>query len=60
VRTRTGVKPVYVSIGHPIDLATATGLVLRLRRGNPLAETTRLADRRCRDALEILGRSAQP
>jgi deoxyinosine 3'endonuclease (endonuclease V) len=49
-----------VSIGHPIDLATATGLVLRLRRGNPLAETTRLADRRCRDALEILGRSAQP
>jgi hypothetical protein len=28
--------------------------------GTRLAETTRLADRRCRDALEILGRSAQP
>ena len=60
VRTRAGVKPVYVSVGHRIDLATAIDLVLRLCRGTRLPETTRLADRRCRDALEEVRRGAQP
>jgi len=60
VRTRAGVKPVYVSVGHRIDLATAVDLVLRLCRGTRLPETTRLADRRCRDALEEVRRGAQP
>jgi deoxyribonuclease V len=43
VRTRTGVKPVYVSIGHMIDLAEAIRLVLDCCRGYRLPEPTRLA-----------------
>jgi deoxyribonuclease V len=43
VRTRTGVKPVYVSIGHKIDLPTAIHFVLECCRGYRLPEPTRLA-----------------
>lgn len=43
VRTRTGVKPVYVSVGHRVSLATAVDLVLRLCPRYRLPETTRLA-----------------
>ena len=60
VRTRAGVKPVFVSVGHRIDLETACELVLRLCRGTRLPETTRLADRRCRDELEKLLSQTQP
>ena len=60
VRTRAGVKPVFVSVGLRIDLETACELVLRLCRGTRLPETTRLADRRCRDALEKLLSRTQP
>ena len=45
LRTRTGVKPVYVSIGHRVSLATAIRLVLACTRGYRLPETTRLAHR---------------
>jgi deoxyribonuclease V len=45
VRTRAGVKPVFVSIGHRIDLETAVGFVLRCTRGYRLPETTRYAHR---------------
>ncbi len=45
LRTREGVKPVYVSIGHRIDLASAERLVLRAHGGYRLPEPTRLADR---------------
>lgn len=45
VRTRDGVKPVYVSAGHHMDLATAEKLVLRCAIGYRLPEPTRLADR---------------
>jgi deoxyribonuclease V len=51
LRTQTGVKPVYVSTGHRIDLATATAHVLALAPAYRLPETTRQADRLCRDAL---------
>jgi deoxyribonuclease V len=44
LRTQDGVKPVFVSIGHKIDLDTATGLVLRLSPRYRLPETTRAAD----------------
>ena len=44
VRTRTGVTPVYVSIGHLMDLPTAVDLVLRLSRFRE-PETTRCAHR---------------
>ncbi len=43
VRTRTGVKPVYVSIGHKIDLPSAIHQVLECCRGYRLPEPTRLA-----------------
>jgi deoxyribonuclease V len=42
VRTRTGVKPVYVSVGNRVSLATAIDYVLRCSRYR-LPETTRWA-----------------
>lgn len=45
LRTRRRVKPVYVSIGHRIDLATSIEYVLRCGRGYRLPETTRWAHR---------------
>lgn len=43
LRSRTKVKPVYVSVGHRIDLSTAIDLVLQCTRGYRLPETTRYA-----------------
>lgn len=43
VRTRAGVKPVYVSPGHRIDLPTALRYVLACCRGYRLPEPCRLA-----------------
>ena len=43
LRTRAGVKPVYVSIGHKVDLQTAIYWVLECCRGYRLPEPTRLA-----------------
>ncbi len=45
VRTRTGVKPLYVSIGHRIDLESAIEYVLGCCRNHRLPETTRYAHR---------------
>lgn len=45
VRTRDGVAPVFVSVGHRVGLETARRLVLRLARGTRLPETTRQAHR---------------
>lgn len=52
LRTRRGVKPVFVSVGHRIDLATARDHVLALCRGYRLPETTRLADQLSRRTLK--------
>lgn len=43
LRTRSGVKPVYVSIGHRVSLETALDLVMRCARGFRLPEPLRLA-----------------
>ncbi len=43
VRTRTGVQPVYVSIGHKIDLPTAVRLALRCAPRFRIPEPTRQA-----------------
>jgi len=43
VRTRLGVKPLYVSVGHKIDLSTAIDWVMRCCRGRRLPEPTRVA-----------------
>jgi len=43
LRTKTGVKPLYISIGHMIDLPTAVKWVLNCCRGYRLPEPSRLA-----------------
>jgi deoxyribonuclease V len=45
LRTRTGVKPLYVSVGHKIDLRGAEKVVLESAVRYRLPEPTRLADR---------------
>ncbi|MBF6436550.1 endonuclease V [Nocardia cyriacigeorgica] len=52
LRTRAGVKPVFVSVGHLIDLDTACAQVLALTPKYRLPETTRRADHLCRQALK--------
>ncbi|MDL4771535.1 MULTISPECIES: endonuclease V [Thermomonosporaceae] len=49
--TRTGVKPVFVSVGHRVDLDTACAHALTLTPRYRLPETTRQADRLSRAAL---------
>ncbi|GHA76866.1 endonuclease V [Streptomyces termitum] len=51
LRTRTGVKPVYVSAGHRVSLATALAHTLALTPRYRVPETTRRADSLCRRAL---------
>jgi len=45
VRTRASTRPVYVSIGHRVDLNAAVAVVLAATSGFRLPEPTRLADR---------------
>jgi deoxyribonuclease V len=45
LRTREGVRPVYVSAGHRVSLGTAVDFVARCGRGLRLPEPTRLAHR---------------
>lgn len=51
LRTRAGVKPVFVSVGHRLDLGAACRHVLNLSPHYRLPETTRAADRAAREAL---------
>ncbi|WP_412544337.1 endonuclease V [Longispora sp. K20-0274] len=51
LRTRAGVKPVFVSVGHLFDLDSATELTLALTPKYRLPETTRAADQLSRLAL---------
>ncbi|SJZ95672.1 Endonuclease V [Chitinophaga eiseniae] len=44
LRTRDGINPVFVSVGHKISLPTATDIVLKMATQYRLPETTRLAD----------------
>ena len=45
LRSRQGVKPIYISIGHRISLASAIRLVMACTTRYKLPETTRLAHR---------------
>ncbi len=45
LRTRQGVKPVYVSLGHRVGLESAVDIVMRCSPRYRLPETTRWADR---------------
>ncbi|WP_007515854.1 endonuclease V [Pseudofrankia saprophytica] len=51
LRTRDGVREVYVSVGHRTNLDSACRWVLELCPSYRLPETTRAADRLSRDAL---------
>jgi len=44
VRTRQGVRPIFVSVGHRVSLAAAERLALEATRGYRLPEPARLAD----------------
>ena len=45
LRTRPGVEPLFISVGHRCDLDTAAALVLACRGRFRLPEPTRQADR---------------
>jgi deoxyribonuclease V len=61
VRTRDGVTPVYVSIGHRMDLASAIRLVLATTGRYRLPEPTRLAHQVTREMRKTLdGRMRAP
>jgi deoxyribonuclease V len=51
LRTQTGVRPVFVSVGHRADLDTACAVTLRLTPRYRLPETTRRADHLSRETL---------
>ncbi|MCX5280250.1 endonuclease V [Streptomyces sp. NBC_00198] len=52
LRTRDGVKPVFVSVGHRVDLDNACAHTLAITPEYRLPETTRRADALCRRALQ--------
>ncbi|MFB7775900.1 endonuclease V [Streptomyces bauhiniae] len=54
LRTRSEVKPVYVSVGHRVSLENAVAHTLALTPRYRLPETTRRADALCRRALRTL------
>ena len=45
LRTKNRTKPVFVSIGHKIDLSTSIDIALNCHRGYRIPEPTRLADK---------------
>ncbi|WP_055548852.1 endonuclease V [Streptomyces sp. NBRC 110028] len=51
LRTRDGVKPVFVSVGHRVTIEDACAYTLHLARDYRQPETTRRADALCRRAL---------
>lgn len=53
VRTRRGVKPMFISVGHKIGLEAATRLVLACVRGYRLPEPTRRAHLLVREVYRI-------
>jgi deoxyribonuclease V len=51
LRTQTGIKPVYASVGHKVALPTACEWVLKLTTQYRLPETTRQSDQQVRKHL---------
>jgi deoxyribonuclease V len=60
VRTRSHVSPVYVSVGHRIDLETAIKYVIACCKGYRLPETTRYAHRAASGEQLVRGTEQQP
>ena len=53
LRTKAGIKPIYVSIGHKVDLPTAISWVMACLKGYRLPEPTRLAHLAAAGKLEV-------
>lgn len=51
LRSQTNINPIFVSVGHRISLASATGIILNLCVKHKLPETTRFADQLVKAAL---------
>ncbi|MFJ6983272.1 MULTISPECIES: endonuclease V [unclassified Streptomyces] len=60
LRTRAGVKPVFVSVGHRVSLDNACAHTLALAPEFRLPESTRRADALCRAALQEATTSHRP
>jgi len=60
LRTKQGANPIYVSIGHKVDLQAAISLVLRCCRGLRLPEPTRLAHLAAGGHLKATGAEETP
>ncbi|MFT6194069.1 MAG: deoxyribonuclease V [Cognaticolwellia sp.] len=54
LRTQDKIKPLFVSIGHRVNLTTATQWVLKLAANYRLPETTRQADQLVNKTLKLL------
>jgi deoxyribonuclease V len=54
LRTKLGAQPLYISIGHKVDLKAAILWVLKCCRGQRLPEPTRLAHLAASDRLDVL------
>jgi len=54
LRTRLGAQPLYISIGHKVDLKAAILWVLKCCRGQRLPEPTRLAHLAASDRLDTM------
>ncbi|MDN5939217.1 MAG: deoxyribonuclease V [Salinisphaera sp.] len=55
LRSRTGVKPIFVSSGHRTSLETAVDWALRCHRGRRLPEPVRLADKLAAGSFQMQG-----
>lgn len=55
LRTQDGIKPIFVSVGHKISLATACDWILKLAPRYRLPETTRQADQLVNRVLSGVG-----
>jgi deoxyribonuclease V len=54
LRTKLGAPPLYISIGHKVDLKAAISWVLKCCRGQRLPEPTRLAHLAASDRVDVL------
>jgi deoxyribonuclease V len=55
LRTRAGVRPIYVSVGHRVSLETAVRLVAQCLDGTRIPKPTREADRYVRELRRTRG-----